>query len=290
MQLAGRVAIITGAGRGLGRAIATRLAAEGASLLLTARTGPDLADLEASLVATCQPGQLIAILAADLAAPDTGGKLVARALAEFGRIDIVIGNAGTLGPMGPVEEINPGAFESVFACNLFGHVRLCQAAVPHLRAQGVGKIILVSGGGATAPLPGFTAYGSSKAALVRFAETLACELADCGIGVNALAPGILDTAMTKAVLAAGAGRTGEAFVAKLARELPHAEETLAAAVDLALFLASDTSNGITGKLISAKWDNWRAWPQHRATLMTSDAYTLRRIIGRDRGLPWGDSE
>ena len=289
MKLAGKAVIITGASRGLGRAIASRFAGEGASLVLTSRTGPDLASLKHELDGLVSPGQIITTLAADLAAPGTGDALVAHCRAQLGRLDAVVCNAGHLGPTGSLAQSQPDAWEAVFACNLFGHVRLCRAAVPHMASGGGGKLILLSGGGATSPLPGFTAYGASKAARVRFAETLACETRDDGISVNTVAPGVLDTAMTRAALAAGPAHVGAGYVARLERELAQADATLRKAVELCLFLASPASDGITGKLISARWDRWRSWPSHRQALAESDAYTLRRITGRERGMDWGDS-
>ena len=288
MKLAGKAIIITGAGRGLGRALAKRFAGEGASLVLTSRTSTDLAELNNELDSVATPDQTITTLAADLSASDTGEALVAHCLARLGRLDAVVCNAGQLGPTGKFSLSQPEEWEAVFACNLFGHVRLCRAAVPRMAASGGGKLILLSGGGATSPVPGFTAYGTSKAALVRFAETLASETREDGISVNSVAPGVLDTDMTRAALAGGSDILGAAYLSRLQTELAQAETTLREAVELCLFLAGAESDGITGRLISARWDRWRDWPSNREELAQSDAYTLRRITGRDRGLDWGD--
>lgn len=288
MKLAGKAIIITGAGRGLGRAISRRFAGEGASLVLTSRTSSELAELKNELDGAASQGQTITTLAADLGASDTGETLVAHSLARLGRLDGVVCNAGQLGPAGKLSQSQPEAWEAVFACNLFGHVRLCRAAVPHMAASGGGKLIILSGGGATSPVPGFTAYGASKAALVRFAETLASETREDGISVNAVAPGVLDTDMTRAALAAGPDLLDDTYLSRLQTELAQAETTLREAAELCLFLAGAESDGITGKLISARWDRWRDWPSNREALGQSDAYTLRRITGRDRGLDWGD--
>lgn len=289
MKLAGKAFIITGAGRGLGRAIARCFAGEGASLVLNSRTASELAERANELTGIASPGQSITALAADLAASDTAEALVTHCLTQLGRLDGVVCNAGQIGPIGTFAQSQPEAWEAVFACNLFGHVRLCRKALPSMAKTGGGKLILLSGGGATSPLPGFTAYAASKAALVRFAETLSGETQKDGISVNAVAPGVLDTGMTQAALSAGPAVLGAAYVARLHTELARAETTLREAVELCLFLAGTESDGITGRLISARWDRWRDWPRHREALAQSDAYTLRRITGRDRGLDWGDN-
>jgi 3-oxoacyl-[acyl-carrier protein] reductase len=157
-----------------------------------------------------------------------------------------------------------------------------------MKRQRAGKIIQVSGGGATNPMPNISAYAASKAAAVRFADTLAEEVRDFGIDVNSIAPGALNTRMLDEVLAAGPKAVGDAFFERSAQQKRNGGAGLDKAADLAVFLAGSASDGITGKLISALWDDWPTWPAHREELACSDAYTLRRIAGRDRGLTWGD--
>jgi 3-oxoacyl-[acyl-carrier protein] reductase len=106
--------------------------------------------------------------------------------------------------------------------------------------------------------------------------------------VNAIAPGALNTRMLDEILAAGPEKVGAAFFQKSVEQKGSGGAGLAPGAALAVFLASDASDGITGKLISAVWDNWEAWPQHVAELSSSDLYTLRRITGRDRGAEWAD--
>jgi 3-oxoacyl-[acyl-carrier protein] reductase len=151
-----------------------------------------------------------------------------------------------------------------------------------------GKIIQLSGGGATKPMPCISAYAVSKAAVVRFAETLAEEVRDFNIDVNAIAPGALNTRMLEEVLTAGPGKVGVEFFRASALQKKTGGAGLERGSDLAMFLASEASNGITGKLISAVWDNWESWPAHVPELAASDMYTLRRISGRDRAAAWGD--
>ena len=149
-------------------------------------------------------------------------------------------------------------------------------------------MIQLSGGGATNPLPRISAYAVSKAAIVRFIETLAEEVRGSGIDVNALAPGALNTRMLGEILEAGPEKVGKDFYERSLKQKEAGGTQLGLGADLALFLASAASDGITGKLISAVWDNWEHWSEHKNELSSSDVYTLRRIAGRDRGFLWGD--
>jgi 3-oxoacyl-[acyl-carrier protein] reductase len=131
-----------------------------------------------------------------------------------------------------------------------------------------------------------TAYAASKAAVVRFAESLALEVKDEGIDVNAIAPGALNTRMMQELLAAGPAAVGSAFFARMKRIADEGGTPLEKGAALAVFLASAASDGITGKLLSAVWDPWHTLPAHLEDLARTDVYTLRRIVPPDRGLRW----
>ena len=135
--------------------------------------------------------------------------------------------------------------------------------------------------------PGLSSYAASKAAIVRFAETLALELAEDEIDVNAVAPGALNTRLLDEVLEAGPDAVGEDFYRRSLEQQKSGGTPLELGAELAVWLGSGASDGITGRLLSAKWDPWRDLPEHRADL-DSDVYTLRRIVPADRGLDWGD--
>ncbi len=137
-------------------------------------------------------------------------------------------------------------------------------------------------------MPRISAYAASKAAIVRFAETLAEEVRGSGIDVNCMAPGALNTRMLDEILEAGPQKVGQAYYDRCVAQKQSGGAPMERAAELALFLASDAGNGISGKLIAAIWDDWERWPEHVDALRASDAYTLRRITGRDRGLAWGD--
>jgi 3-oxoacyl-[acyl-carrier protein] reductase len=163
---------------------------------------------------------------------------------------------------------------------------MCRALLPHFKARRYGKIIQLSGGGATNPLPRLSAYAASKAAIVRFAESLALEVQADGIDVNAVAPGALNTRMMRELLDAGPSAVGDAMYERMTRIAESGGTPLETGAALAVFLASPQSDGITGRLLSAVWDPWADLPSHRDELARSDVYTLRRIVPADRGLPW----
>jgi len=152
-----------------------------------------------------------------------------------------------------------------------------------MKRVGRGKIINLSGGGATTPLPRISAYAASKAAIVRLTETLAEELREFTIAVNAVAPGALNTRLLDEVLAAGSDVVGKEFYEKSLKQRDSGGAPLEKAARLCVYLASEVSDGITGKLISAPWDPWESLHEYREQLAKSDVYTLRRIVPEDRG-------
>jgi 3-oxoacyl-[acyl-carrier protein] reductase len=148
---------------------------------------------------------------------------------------------------------------------------------------------LTSGGGATNARTNFSAYASAKAGLVRFVETFAAEIAESNVRINAISPGIMPSKMMEEIVENSALVAGKNEVDKALRVLENSLWDPTQILSLCDFLVSEKSKGITGKLISAEWDNWAAWPEHVDELRASDLYTLRRITGRDRGQTWGDS-
>lgn len=288
MQLAGRIAVITGANQGLGLEIAKAYLKAGANLMICARNAQLLSQAHADLQAVAGPRQKVMSLAADVSKESDVLAVAEATLAEFGDCHILVNNAGVYGPKGDIEEIDWSDWVRAMEINVFGSVMMCRALLGHFKSKGYGKIIQLSGGGATNPLPRVSAYAASKAAIVRFAETLAEEVRGSGIDVNCIAPGALNTRMLEEVIEAGPEKVGKAFYERSLKQKETGGAPLEAGASLALFLASAKSDGITGKLISAMWDNWEQWPEHRDELATSDAYTLRRITGRDRGIAWGD--
>ena len=288
MRLKDRTAIITGANRGLGKAIASVFVREGAHLLLVARDETLLQRVcNGLLERRSWEGQHVDHLGADVSLVTDVEAVKRKALSLFPHhIDILVNNAGIYGPMGSVEDVDWDEWVLTVQVNLFGTVSLCRAIIPIMQQQGHGKIINLSGGGATSPLPRMSAYAASKAAIVRFTETVAVELRGTGIDVNAIAPGALNTRLLDHVLEAGPEKVGQDLYERSVRQKKDGGVPLEIPAQLAVFLGSSESDGITGRLISAVWDDWRSLPDRLDQLTDSDVYTLRRIVPGDRGLDW----
>jgi NAD(P)-dependent dehydrogenase (short-subunit alcohol dehydrogenase family) len=285
--LVGRAAIVTGGSHGLGLEIARTYLAAGARVLVCARDATALERARAELESVASDQGSVQTATADVSEPAGVEALVAHALERFSRVDVLVNNAGVYGPKGAIEDVAWDEWEHAIRVNVLGSVLCCRAVLPHFRGNGYGKIIQLSGGGATSPLPRLSAYAASKAAVVRFAETLAEEVRGTGIDVNAIAPGALNTRLLDEVLEAGPERVGDAFYERALEQQSGGGTPLDVAARLALFLASSDSDGITGKLISAPWDPWEEFPSRTEDLLGTDVYTLRRIVPADRGLTWG---
>ncbi len=286
--LAGRTALITGASRGLGLEIARAYLDAGVAGIVIC--GRDQGALEAALSELREqaaPSQTVLGETADVSRAEDVERLVELALSSLGMVTILVSNAGVYGPMGTIEEVDWSEWTRALEINLLGSVLPARALFSHFRERGYGKIVQLSGGGATRPLPNLSSYAASKAAVVRFTETLAEELRGSHVDVNAIAPGALNTRMLEEVLNAGAERVGEAYHRQALEQQRSGGASLGEAAALAVFLGSVAGNGITGKLLSAVWDPWATLPEHLRDL-ESDVYTLRRIVPGDRGLGWGD--
>lgn len=285
MKLKGLNALITGGSQGLGKAIAEHFVCEGANVALCARSEKDLLATRGEL-AKRFPSQRILAQTCDVSNETRVNALVAFALRELGSIQALVLNAGVYGPMGPTETVDLNEWRRALDINLFGVLLPARALIPYFKKSGRGKIVVLSGGGATNPLPNISSYAASKAAVVRLMETLAEELKPYRVDVNAIAPGALKTRFVDQVLAAGPEKVGEAFFAKNEKWAEDGAVPLDLGASLAVYLASAQSDGITGKLISAQWDPWQTLHSHRDELAKSDIYCLRRIVPEDRGKKW----
>lgn len=275
-SLEGKVALVTGASRGLGLEIALRLAADGASLALAARDR-DALEAAAKQIMVCYPGtDHVRTFRADFTFARDIDALSDWALEQWPAIDILINNAAIQGPIGRFEQADWSQWKAVFDVNVFAPARLAQRLVPGMRRQRSGKIINISGGGATSPRPDFSAYAASKCALVRLTETLAEELRDSRVDVNAVSPGAMNTRMLDEVIAAGPNAARHEYEAALKRQKQGGAPASRAA-GLVGWLASPASDGITGKLISAVWDDWERLEQRRHELEKTELFTLRRV-------------
>jgi 3-oxoacyl-[acyl-carrier protein] reductase len=289
-DLSGKAALVTGASQGLGLAVAERLAAAGADLFLCARGLERLTQAAARVEkARIRPGQRVLLARADVSKPTEVEALVTKTLINFPDLDILVSNAGVYGPKGRIEDVPLDEFWGAVEINLLGPILLSRFLLPHFRKRRHGKIIQISGGGATNPMPRLESYAASKAAVVRLMESLALDLADDHVDVNSVSPGLLDTRLLDEVLAAGPDKVGQNFYDRMKKSREEGQCTdLQIGASLCVFLASSASDGITGRLISAVWDDYEDWPRHLPELNKSDVYTLRRITGRDRKTGWGD--
>jgi len=245
-------------------------AAEGWRVGLLSRSDAeiDLAKLEIE-----QAAGIAMKLRADVRDPEEMAHAVERMRSSFGCIDVLICAAALQGPIGPFLSAKPRAWNETIETNLIGVANSCRAVLPPMVERRSGKVILISGGGSAYSRPNFTAYGASKTAVVRFAETLAEEVRDFNVQVNTIAPGAAYSHMTDEILHAGEERAG-------AKEIEDAEKVRITGgvpaekqIALALFLASERSNHISGKLIHVN-DEWKRYEQES---MRPDLFTLRRV-------------
>lgn len=284
MMLSGRRAVITGASQGLGRELARAFVREGADVVLCARDEKAIDAVVDELRAEF-PERIVAGTRADVASESDVDGLFGFAENTLGGLDVAVLNAGVYGPKGAIADVDWTAWVQAVNINLIGTVYCSRRALPLLRRGTSPKILILSGGGATRPLPNLSAYAASKAGIVRFGETLAEELRAEGIDVNMIAPGALNTRFLDEILEAGPAAVGEAFYEQAQKQAASGGTPLSLGVNLALFLASVAGNGITGKLISAQWDPWQKFAEQRDRL-DGDVYTLRRIVPEERGWSW----
>jgi NAD(P)-dependent dehydrogenase (short-subunit alcohol dehydrogenase family) len=283
MKLRNLVTVVTGASQGLGRAIADQFVKEGAHVAICARDGALLETVRRQLEEVANSGQRVLAYAGDVSSRDQMQELFRRTEQEIGLVDVLVNNAGVYGPKGPSESVDLDEWSRALEINLLGTFIPTRFAIAQMKKKGAGKIVNLSGGGATNPLPRLSAYAASKAAVVRLTETLAEELREFSIAVNVIAPGALNTRLLHEVLQAGPELVGTGFYEKAVKQRETGGAPLEKGVALCVYLASTASDGITGKLLSALWDPWEKLSHCRAELAASDIYTLRRIVPEDRG-------
>ena len=242
MTLAGKVAIVTGASRGLGRAMALALAEAGADVALAARSKPDLEET-AHLVEGA--GRRALVVPTDVTSYPAVETLVQSALGTLGRLDVLVNNSG-VARVAPLVEWTPQEWRALLDVNLGGVINGCRAAAPHLIAQRAGKVINVSSMLGALGLPGYTIYSATKGAIVAFTRTLGVEWARHNVQVNAIAPGWFETDMSAPAFDAGDDRLAD----RLLRDVPARRRGRPQEIGpLAVYLASSASDFMTGQTI-----------------------------------------
>lgn len=243
LNLAGRVAVVTGGSRGIGKAIANRLAEAGAQIVVS-YLADEMAALESTETIQSQYEVGATAIRADVSDVKAAAHLVNAAIEKFGRLDILVCNAGVW-EGAAVEELTEELWDRVLDVNLKGTWAVCRAAVPVLKRQGWGRIVLVSSTAGQRGEANFSNYAASKAGQIAFAKSLAVELAASGVTVNAVAPGWVETEMTAEAF------TVEDFRRSVERSIPLGR--IASPDDIALpvlFLCSEWARHITGEVLN----------------------------------------
>jgi len=272
MKLKDRVAIITGGGRGIGEAMALAFAKEGADLILVSRTFQEIENI-ANVVRKYGADALP--IAGDVSEEKTADEVVRKTIEKYSKIDVLVNCAGIYGPIGRFDKNDWKEWKDTLNINLLGTLLFIRKVIPYMTKRKYGKIINMSGGGAASPLPNFTAYAASKVVVVRLTETLAQEYKEFNIDINAIAPGAVNTRFLDQVLKAGKN-AGEEFYKRALAQKESGGTPRELAAELAVFLASSDSDGLTGKLISASWDDWKNFKENKK-ISESSLFTLRRI-------------
>ncbi len=281
--------IVTGGTEGFGKKIIENLIEKGANISFCARNISNVKEAHKYFEKLKKNNQKILSMNVDVSKKDEVEDFIKYTKSELSTIDVLINNAGIYGPIGPIENNNWDEWIEAINTNLIGSILTMRSLIQTFKKQKKGKIIQISGGGATNPMPNFSSYAVSKTGIVRFVETLSCEMKKFNIYVNAVAPGALNTKMLDKVLESDQKKVGKEFYDKSIVQKENGGAGFQKGIDLINFLVSDKSNGITGKLISAQWDNYKTWLSNLDDISDSDVYTLKRIVGKDRNLKWGDN-
>lgn len=263
-------ALITGAGRGIGKRFAMGFAQAGCTVGLLGRSA---AELDLTRLEIDAAGGKASRHRADVRDFDQVAAVVERMISVYGGLDTLVANAAVLGPLGPFIGQKPREWKEVVDTNILGVMNCCRAVLPHFTSARRGKILIIVDQGAASPRPGFAAFSATKAAVVRFAESLAEEVSSQNIQVNCLSPGVAYSSMTDEILEAedrlSSRETEDAERARLTGGTPADKQ-----IQLALFLTSDRSNHLSGKLIQLG-DDIRRLDQEGGR---PDMWTLRRHV------------
>jgi NAD(P)-dependent dehydrogenase (short-subunit alcohol dehydrogenase family) len=271
INLSGQVALVTGGGRGIGRAIASSLARAGAAVAVLARSPDQLAQAVASITAA---GGRARAYPADVTNREAIEAVVAAVRQELGPIDLLVNNAGIGGPVGLLADCDPDEWWRCLEVNLRGPLLCCRAVLPDMLSRWRGRIVNVASGAGTRAIPYLSAYVTSKAALIHLTETLAAEVQAAGVRVFALQPGTVRTAMAQAVLDSPQARR---WLPELVEAFEQGRDVSAEeAGRLVVRLASGQADALSGRFLAVEWDV-EALLGRGQELAATEALTLRLV-------------
>jgi NAD(P)-dependent dehydrogenase (short-subunit alcohol dehydrogenase family) len=244
MKLKGKTAVVTGAGRGLGRAIALAMSREGARITVMSRT---LREIEFTAHKIIEQGGECLVFQGDVSDPNSVASMARQTVERFSRVDVMVNNAAIIGPIRFLEDADFEAWEKTIDINLNGPFFCARAVVPFMVHQGGGKIISISSGLGQVPFPRFCAYSVSKAGIIQLTQSLSEELKGMNVQVNAIDPGVMDTSMQERIRALGPTVLGKSIHDHFVeyKEKGHLKDTEEVAA-LAVFLASNEADHLNG--------------------------------------------
>ena len=268
--------IITGANQGLGYVIAKKFLIEGANVAILARNKQKLESSFLELMKFKNKNNKLLSFACDISNKVECDDFFLKILNVFTSLDVMVNNAGVFGPMGKLEDVPWEAFVENISINLLGSIYMCRLAIPIMKKNNSGKIINISGGGAAKPFPALACYAAGKAGLVRFSEELAEDLKEYNIDVNVVAPGPLNTRFVDLALEAGVEKLGKSLYETILN-IKKTGGSLELVAELCAYLSTNLTDGLTGKFISARYDDWKKFHEIKEYIMTNEYYTMRRI-------------
>jgi NAD(P)-dependent dehydrogenase (short-subunit alcohol dehydrogenase family) len=275
-SLKGQVAIVTGGGRGIGKAITEGLAAAGVSVAITGRS---VSHLEETVAAVENMRVKALAFPADVTDAEAMKRLVTETESSLGPVDILVNNAAIEGPLGPMWQVSNGAWRYCLEVNVMGGFNCAQAVLPGMTSRGTGRIINVASGGGLFAVPYDTGYSTTKAGLIRLTEGIAIEAEEYGVYAFVIHPGVVHTGMSDTVMNSPDGQ----------KWLPGYPEALAGgatpvewASELVKFLASGAADGLTGCFISVN-DDYRDMARRADEIKQGDMHTLRlKLVATQR--------
>lgn len=274
-----KVIVITGGSLGIGFEIAKKCASEGSVVIISARNRDNLQKALKEIKDVSNKGhQLYQLDVSKYKEVQTFSDWCAK---KFSHVDGLVNCAGIYGPIGKSYKIDMQRFTEAIQINFLGTVYMCHAFIPLMMISSQRKkIVNFSGGGAANPFPNYSAYATSKIAIVRFTENLSIELSENDFDVNCVAPGFVITRLHQQTIEAGPEAATQAFYENTKKQIESGGVSAEKAVNLTVFLLSSRSDGITGKFISAVWDLWQDKTFQDILRNDKDFAILRRIDGK----------